>query len=222
VSVVLLAGLCLYFLSTATVMDFGADTSRLRLARSLRLDHRYGSILNLHDYPPDTPLAGLMSLVGESFGRSSGCRADCFVGLASLYVYVRLIRGSRTALAVVVLVVTSFSFFLYSTLNLFSDAPYLTVSLLALLCLELGVRAQRSRNQLLAALVVGVLASYLLLVRSIGVTFTAALALWMVNPNGWGSPHWAATCWSRVRLWFPAVVLPVVVFGAWTVWASQN
>jgi Dolichyl-phosphate-mannose-protein mannosyltransferase len=216
-----------YLLTTAKIESFGSDTTRyFELAKSLRHDHRYWFNAEPHImYPPGFPilLAGFMSLVGESF-RPLVRLTILFdvAGIVGLYYFVKMRRGPSSALAVATLVATSYVCFVFSTVGLHSDGPYFTVSIFALLALDVGTTAVDRRTRIASCAAVAVLAAYLLLVRSIGVTFTIGMACWLVDPiqivKGEARRLWR----ERVLRWAPAVVAPMVVFAMWSQWTAWN
>lgn len=223
----LIAFACVYVLTAATVEAYGSDTSiYFELARSLLHEHRYWFNFEPHTlYPPGFPLflAGLMFLAGESFPTlvKLSILVD-FIGLLGLYYLLKLQRGPEIASAIVVLVATSYVLYFWSTVGLHSEGLYFTTSIYALLCVELGNRAKQSWVRLSSYVLVALLAAYLVLVRSIGITFVAGLILWIVYPLGFPSTHERDSARYRLKAWFPAVILPIAVFFAWNSWAGQH
>ncbi len=218
---------CVYLYSTASIENYGSDTSTyFELAKSIRLDHKYRFNFEPHTmYPPGFPLllAGLMSLVGESFHiLVKSAILISFVALVGIYFLVKMQRGSRTAFAVVTLVATSHVFYFWSTVGLHSDVLYLAVSIYSLLFFEIGNKAGNRWGKISSYFLVAILTSYLVMVRSIGITFVFGFILWMFNPSKWWLGNPADSFIRRVKKWFPAVLLPIIVLFVWTSWCSQN
>jgi hypothetical protein len=226
--IVVLAGLTvLYTLTTATVESYGSDTSTyFELARSLRHQHRYWFNFAPHTmYPPGYPLllAGLMTLAGETFGTLVKLVAPIYVaGLLGLYWFIRMIRGPRMALTLVVLAGTSRVAHFWSTVGLHSDVPFFTVSVYALLFIEIARRTPTRFVRIACASLAAICASYLILLRSVGITFVAGLLLWIVYPPAALSRTRPDSTLERIRSWLPVTVLPILVLLAWTVWTHQH
>jgi hypothetical protein len=122
---------------------------------------------------------------------------------------------------VLILTATSFGFYFYLTAGLMSDGPYLVASIGALLCFEAGLRSRKPYYKWAASVAVGVCIAVLLLLRSIGITFVAGLALWMIWPMI-SARRVTQELWQRTTFWAPALVIPTAVFLAWSVWSSHN
>lgn len=218
---------CVYIFTTASIENYGSDTSTYcELARSIRWDHKYSFNFEPHTmYPPGFPLllAGIMSLVAESFHALMKFSVlISFIALVGIYFLMKIQRGSITAFAVVILVATSQSFYFWSTVGLHSDVLYLTVSIYSLLFFEIGNKADNHWKKISSYFLVAILTSYLIMVRSIGITFILGFILWMLNPLRWRFVDPADSSIKRVKRWFPAVLLPMFVLFVWTSWCSQN
>jgi hypothetical protein len=219
-----------YFATAASVENFGSDTSTyFGLARSLRYDSSYSFNYETHTtYPPGHPflLAGLMWLFGESFVwfvRASIVIA--FIGLVGFFLIVRREKGAVVALTAVILLLASSTFYYYPTGGLPSEVPYLAISIWALLVFQIAGRSEKRWVRILAPWMVGGLAGCLVLLRSIGITFTGGLVLWMLAPLAGlaeGSGSRVSRSIERVKRWLPAVVLPLVVFAAWMSFTSKH
>ena len=211
----------------ATTENYGSDTSTyFELAKSIKNEHRYWFNFEPHTvYPPGFPLllAGLMNLVGESFAELvKFAVAIGFLGIIGIYLLVRMQRGPPTAFAVATLVSTSFVYYFWATVGLHSDVPYFTASIYAILFFEIGSRTERRWISVLSSLLAALLISYLVLLRSIGITFVFGIILWIINPLRIASKNTGASSFERIRKWFPTVLLPIVVFLAWSSWCNQN
>jgi hypothetical protein len=221
--------LLVYIATAATVESYGSDTSTyFGLAESLRRDHRYWFDFQPHTvYPPGYPLllVGLMALVGDDFGALVKLSVPIyFVGLLGAYWLIKTLRGPRTAFVVVLLSAVSSDAYFWTTVGLHSDISYLTVTILALCFAEMGERATVGWHRTAAALLVGVSAAYLVMLRSIGVTFVLAIAAWMIYPVALSlvkrrGVHQGV---RRAARWLPALLLPIVVQFAWSSWTKRQ
>jgi hypothetical protein len=217
----------LYLVTSARIESYGSDTSTyFGLAQSLRHQHAYWFDFAPHvTYPPGYPvlLAGLMSVVGENFAALVRLSIPIFfLGLFGLYRLLELQWGSRIASALVILAAVSGDAYFWSTVGLHSDVPYFTVSIFALLCFVLGERASTRGRRIAYRILVAVLASYLVLLRSVGVTLVGGILLWMVYPV---IPLWRTagdSSLGRVRRWLPPSLLPLIVLVAWSAWTRQH
>lgn len=222
----LLACATVYVLTAARLESYGSDTSTyFELAHSLLHQHRYWFDFEPHTiYPPGYPvlLAGLMMLGGETFSALVRLSVPIyFLGLLGLYWYVKLRRGPGTALVVLLLGAVSTVGYFWTTVGLHSDVPYFTISVWALLLMELAGRATPGgrRAALLALAAVG--AAYLVMVRSIGVTLVGGLLLWIVYP-GAGQARPAGSLVARAKTWLPVAFLPLLVLAAWMRWSAEH
>jgi hypothetical protein len=232
-SIDLLALIILVILSSifaytaATTENYGSDTSTyFELAKSIKNEHKYWFNFEPHTvYPPGFPLllAGLMKLVGESFAELVKVTvAIGFLGIIGIYLLLRIERGPPTALAVATLVSTSFVYYFWTTVGLSSDVPYFTVSIYAILFFEIGSRTERRWISVASSLLAALLISYLVLIRSIGITFVFGIILWFINPLRIASKNTGTSSFERIKKWFPTVLLPIAVFLAWSCWCNQN
>ena len=218
---------CVYFFTAATIESYGSDTSTyFELAKSLLHDHKYWFNFEPHTiYPPGFPvlLACLMSFLGESFGvLVKGVLASYFISLIGIYYLVKIQRGAKTAFATVVLIATSYVFYFWSTVGLHSEGPYLLASVYALLFFEVGIKTENKWVRLFSFFLVSLFSADLLLQRSIGITLVIGMILWMLNPIKCILEKSTALSWDRVKKLFPVLLIPMIVFIAWTTWCSQN
>lgn len=216
-----------YFFTAATTENYGSDTSTyFALSESIRNGDGYQFNFQPHTiYPPGFPLllAGLMNLVGVSFANLVKCTvAIGFIGIAGVYLLVRIRRGPLVALAITTLVSTSAVFYFWTTVGLHSDVPYFTASIYAILLIEIGSRSTRRWVSVLSSLLASLLVSYLVLLRSIGTTFVMGTILWLINPIRTATNISGDSPTGRLRKWFPVALLPIVVFLAWSYWCNQN
>jgi hypothetical protein len=225
---VLIAGFCFYWLTAARAESFGSDTSTYYgLAQSLLFNHRYWFDFEPHTlYPPGFPLllAGLMALGVQSFASLvKACIVGYFLGLAGVYLLLRRQRGAAVALAVLALVVTSYVFHFWATVGVHSEAAYFTTGVLALLCADVAATTRRSGRRVWAYIGVALLASYLLMVRTIGITFVAGLFLWRLWPLlDRPSDLSPGAALQRLLRWSVVMMVPILTFAAWMAWSAAN
>jgi hypothetical protein len=216
----------LYVWTAARLESYGSDTSTyFELARSLRHQHRYWFDFEPHTtYPPGYPLllAGLMALAGETFTTLVRFSIPIyFAGLLGLYWLVTLLRGRTIAAVVTLLGAVSTVGYFWATVGLHSDVPYFTVSVWALLCVELAKRARTKRRAIFYRVLVALCAAYLVLIRSVGITLVAGLLLWMVYP-GRGQGESKASMQRRAWQWLPVALLPTLALAAWMWWTGRH
>jgi len=217
----------LYCLTAARVESYGSDTSTyFGLAESLRNHHAYWFDFEPHvTYPPGYPLllAGLMSIAGDRFATLVRLSIPFyFVGLLGVYWLIKLQRGAPTAAALTILAAVSGDAYFWSTVGLHSDVPYFTVSIYVLLCVVAGEHTPSRRRRLLCQCAGAILLAYLVLLRSVGVTLVAGLALWTCYPLLRAGGERASVSWTRIRRWAPAVLLPILVLLVWSSWTRRH
>ena len=217
----------LYLFTAAKVESFGSDTSTyFGLAEALRHQHAYWFDFQPHTvYPPGYPLllAGLMAIVGEGFAALVKASIPIyFLGLVAVYWLVKLRRGPAMASALTILAAVSGDAYFWSTVGLHSDVPYFTVAVFALLCIEVGERTAERWLRVAVPLVAAIMVTYLVLLRSIGITFVIGMLLWIVYPLvSRSSDAWVLSL-GRIKRWWPAVLLPVVALLLWSSWTRQH
>lgn len=217
----------IYFLTAARVESFGSDTSTyFGLAESLRHLHAYRFDFEPHViYPPGYPalLAALMAVVGDDFAALVRLSIPIyFIGLAALYWLVKLQRGAAMATVLVVLAAVSGDAYFWTTVGLHSDVPYFTVSLYALLCVVAGDRAPERWQRVACSIAAALLLSYLVLLRSIGVTLVGGVLLWIAYPLLPFTAERRGSTLGRARRWLLAVVLPLAVMAGWSAWTRAQ
>jgi hypothetical protein len=217
----------LYLSTSATVESYGSDTSTYySLAKTLLAQHRYWFNFAPHTfYPPGFPvlLAGLMLIAGDSFTVLVRCLATMyFIGAAGLYLYLKRHAEPAVAAAIVAIVVTSYVFYFLATIGMHSDGPFFAVFIFALLSFDIGNSTSNAVRRRVAQVAVAVLGAYLLLVRSIGITFVGALFVWMLAPDRLIWRYDKEPPSRRIKRWLLSALVPVVAFAGWSYWSATH
>lgn len=204
-----------YLVTARSVFNYDHDTScYVGLAESLAQGHGYVFDGRFHtQFPPGLPLllAPFVWLVGPAFGVLY--RVVAFVGLAGLlvtYGYVASRGGQRRGLTVALFLGLSGTYYLYAAGQVFSDVPYLALSLGFVWWVERTVvhpETARSASWTLAGMALLLAA---LLMRTIGFALLGGLALtvlhlWRRRPRtgGAGPPRALTLALAAGALYVP-------------------
>jgi hypothetical protein len=212
---------CLFWAFCPPIEDVAPDSSTYQgLARSLLADGTYRFNFVPHiQYPPGLPL--ILAAVSSIFGsvHRTYLHAQVVIsalGLLATYAFVSTWQGRGTAVVTTVLLGVSVYFYIYTSVVLNSDAPYLAASLAALWAAERLAHAHTRASQWASAIAFTVLLLLVVLLRSVGVAMVAAFGAWIV-----------VECVKR-RGVAPALyrfAAPLMVAGAvivaWTVWTQR-
>jgi len=212
---------CLFWAFCPPIEDVAPDSSTYQgLARSLLADGTYRFNFVPHiQYPPGLPL--ILAAVSSVFGSAHLTYLHAQVvmsalGLLATYAFVSRWQDRGTAVATTVLLGVSVYLYIYTSVVLNSDVPYLAGSLGALWAADRLTHANTRASRWASGIAFTMLLLLTVLLRSVGMAMVAAFAAWIV-----------VECVRRRGL-APALVrfaLPLVVAGAvvagWSLWKQR-
>ena len=202
--------------------DFVHDTTYVELAHSILTQRFYGFNFRLNTlFPPGLPL--ILALICVTFQCTYAVLIRSmpvfFIsGLIVNYNLLRRAQGRGVAAVSCLLLGSSPWVFQFSTQLVFSELPYFLVSML---CLWLAAKldsAHRVTSRLVLGLLFALCLTLALMIRTAAIALLLALFLWLALA-GVREPQTARV---RCASFLPALLLGLVVLGAWMRWSGKH